>query len=186
MKLAKIAIATLFLAACAHGKMGKVEQALQTGAVTKTTPIYVEKVSTTEAKFSGDKSGDAARVASEKASIENAYNMRIVDALKAKGFNASVANGPVTKGLVLSGKVTKVEHGSAAARIMVGMGAGSANMFTDFKLEDRTTKKVLSKFEVIATSGGTGGLQAAGSYLDAHLQDGSKKVAEYISGEKKD
>ncbi len=54
-------------------------------------------------------------------------------------------------------------------------------MFTDFQLKDATTGKILSKFEIIATSGGNGGLQSAGGYIKAHLIDGSEKTAEYIA-----
>jgi hypothetical protein len=109
--------------------------------------------------------------------------MRIVDALKAKGYNAIVAKEKVAKGIVLSGKVTKIGHGSGAARYFVGMGAGQANMMTDFLLEDRTAKKTLGKFEIIATSGAE---SRGGSYMERHLADGSKKVAEVIAGEKKE
>jgi len=41
--------------------------------------------------------------------------------------------------------------------------------------------KLLRKFEIIATSGGNGGLQAAGSYLKAHIMDGAEKTAEYLA-----
>lgn len=186
MKAIQWFLISLALAACAHGKMGTIAQPLAKDAITKTTPIFVETVSTTEAKFTGDKATETARVNQEKSEIEARYSAMIVEQLRKKGFNATVAKGPVKTGVVLTGNVTLVQHGSAAARIFAGgMGAGSANMFTNFKLEDKTDGKVLSKFEVIATSGGRGGLAAAGSFLDAHLADGSQKVAQYIAGEAK-
>jgi hypothetical protein len=183
MKFAKLAIAALVLAGCATGKMGKVEKALEAGAVTKTTPIIVEKIDTTDATFSGDKADNLDVRKTEKDTIEAVYYMRIVDALKAKGFNATLANGKATKGVVLTGKVIKIGHGSGAARHFIGMGAGQANLITEFHLEDRSAKKTLSKFEIVATSGAESGVT---SYMDRHLNDGSKKVAEYIAGEKKD
>jgi hypothetical protein len=183
MKFVKLAVVTLAFAACAHGKMGKVEKALETGAVSKTTPIYVEKINAADARFTGDKADDVATRDKEKTTIESAYYSRIVDALRAKGYNASVTDKPVTNGVVLSGKVLTVGHGSGAARFFVGMGAGQANLTTEFTIEDRTAKKTLGKFEIIATSGGE---SRGGSYLDRHLDDGSKKVAEYIAGEKKE
>lgn len=183
MKLAQIAIATLILAGCAHGKMGKVEHAVDSSAISKTTPIYVEQIDPSAATFTGDKANDTNTQSSEKNQIQHTYNMRIVDALRAKGYTATVAKEKVTKGIVLSGKVTKIGHGSGAARYFVGMGAGQANLITDFHLEDRTAKKTLGKFEIIATSGGE---SRPGSYMEKHLEDGSKKVAEYIAGEKKE
>ena len=65
------------------------------------------------------------------------------------------------------------------------MGAGSSNIFTDFVLENRSTGKVLSRFEIIATSGGRGGMMAAGSFMKEHLDDGSRKAADYINGDAK-
>jgi hypothetical protein len=174
-----LAIASL-LAACAHGKMGDISQPLNQGSIDKKTPIYVEAVSADDARFSGDKSGDVTRVAEEKSTIAGEFNRRIAEALRKRGYNAKAVNQPAKSGLVLTGKVTKVEHGSAAARILVGMGSGAANMFTDFKLEDRTAAKTLGEFQVIATSGGEGGLNASGSYVETHLNDGAKKTAEYI------
>jgi hypothetical protein len=173
-----IVIASLTMS-CAHGKMGQVDQELATGSVSKTALISVETISAREARFSGDKSGEEKRVNEEKAAIENSYSQRVADALRKKGYNAKAVSG-AAHGLVLSGKVTRFEHGSAAARIMVGMGAGSSNIFTDFKLEDRDKAKTLSKFEVIATSGGRGGLAAAGSFMDSHMEDGAEKAADYI------
>jgi hypothetical protein len=45
-------------------------------------------------------------------------------------------------------------------------------------VEDRTNSKTLSVFEIIATSGGNSN---PGSFMEAHLADGSEKAAEYIS-----
>jgi hypothetical protein len=168
---------TLTMMGCAHGKMGAVDQELQTGAFDKTTPIYVEAIQSQDTVFSGDKSADPKTTDAARSKITQKYNQLIVDDLVKKGYNAKVAIGIMKKGTVLSGAVTKIENGSAAARYFVGMGAGSANMYTTFKLEDRERKKLLSKFQIIGTSGGESGL---GSYMENHLADGAKKTAEYI------
>ncbi len=175
----------LILLGCAHGKMGQVDQALASGAITKTTPIYVEPVSAQNVKFSGDKAAETKRTDEEKATIQQRYNQQIAEALRKKGFNAKAVTERVNSGIVLVGSVSRFEHGSAAARMMVGMGAGSSNLFTDFKIEERgQAPKVLSKFEVIATSGGRGGWSAGGSFMEAHLSDGAEKVAEYVEKSK--
>ncbi len=170
---------------CAHGKMGAVDQALEPGTVKKDTPIFVEVVKTSDMRVTGDKADDTQRINEEKEVIESRYHRMIADALRKKGYTVETGTAPKKGALVLSGKVTRFEHGSGAARFWVGMGAGSSNMFTDFVLEDRSAKKTLSKFEVIATSGGRGGAFAAGSFMEAHLEDGSNKAASYISGEEK-
>lgn len=174
----------VYAAACAHGKMGQVSQPLDRSQVTKSTPIFVEPVSAQEATFSGDKAAEPGRVADEKRAIRDLYSKRIAEELRKRGYAAEAVDAPVKSGIVITGKVSRVEHGSAAARMLVGMGSGSANLYTNFRVEDRAQAKVLSRFEVIATSGGRGGLTAAGSFLDGHLTDGAEKVAEYIDGAK--
>lgn len=171
----------LILAGCAHGKMGHVEQPIEKNSVSKNETIYVTPIKADSAVISGDKAGDAARTDSIRAEIHNRFARELADQLRKKGFKAQAVESAPSSGVVLSGKVSKIENGSAAARILVGMGAGSANMFTDFKLTEAKSQKILGKFEIIATSGGNGGFHAAGSYLNAHIIDGSEKAAAYIA-----
>ncbi len=172
----------LVLGGCAHGKMGQIDQPLDRAAFDKSTPIFVESVDATNASFSGDKAGDIKRTTEEKDTIHDLYNQKIAEALRAKGYNAKYVTAPVKEGIVISGDVTKIEHGSGAARYFVGMGAGSANLYTNFKIEDRAAAKTLSKFQIIATSGGS---SKTTSFLDTHMEDGAKKVAEYVAGDGK-
>lgn len=174
-------LSIVFLVGCAHGKMGVVDQELSKGSISPETTIYVEPISTEGTKFSGDKSAKQDKVAAEKAEIQQRFHRDLAEQLKKHGFKAQAVKESAKSGLVLSGQVTRFEHGSAAARIFVGMGAGSSNLYTDFKLEDRTKNKVLSKFEIIATSGGNSGLQSAGGYIKAHIIDGAEKAAEYLA-----
>jgi hypothetical protein len=84
--------------------------------------------------------------------------------------------------LALSGEVTGYDPGDAASRALVGFGAGSSNMRTSFTLENYYDGNTVTQFEVIATSGGNGGLQSIGSYLETHLKDGANKAADYLAG----
>lgn len=169
------------LLGCAGAKIANVYQPLPKGIITKSTPIYVEAISVEHTIFDGDKSADAAKIAEEKRTIEQSFNAKIADKLREQGFNAQVATTKVKSGVVLSGYVKKFEHGSAAARMFVGMGAGASKMFSDFKIEERAkTTKVLSKFEVVATSGGRSGWTSAGSFMEAHLEDGAEQIAEFF------
>lgn len=181
MRLLMAIALSLGFVGCAKGKMGKIDQEIDRSAVTKTVPIYVESISTKDTMFSGDKAGDLQRVKEEKTAIESRYHAMIVEALKKRGYNAQIAKGKEKAGLIVSGHIFKFEHGSAAARGFVGMGAGSSNLIGDFKVEDKAAGKTLSKFQVIGTSGGNSNM---GSFLEAHLKDGSDKVAEYITGVK--
>lgn len=167
------------LGGCAHGKIGKVHQPLARNVIDKSTPIFVESVLVNQVQFTGDKADDVKRTTEEKDEIRGSFHLKIAEQLRKRGYNAIGVNAPVTTGIVISGDVTKIEHGSGATRFFVGMGAGSANMFTDFKIEDRAKAKTLAKFQVIATSGGN---SYSGSFLDSHLIDGSLKVADYVEG----
>ena len=170
---------------CASGKMGAIDKPLESGAISKKTPIFVMPVSTDNMRFYGDKADEKERTENERATIQNRFGGMIVAALSKMGYKAQTTDKPTKKGVLVKGNVTKFDHGSGAARAFVGMGAGSSNMFTDFEVVDMKTKNILTKFEVIATSGGRGGLSATGSFMEAHLVDGSEKVADYLSGKEK-
>ena len=172
------------LVGCAHGKMGTVDMALSKGAISKKTPIFIEPIDAKTMHVSGDKAADTVRISQERTEIESRYHRMIGDALKKRGYDAHSTTGRKDSGIVLFGKITRFEHGSGAARALVGMGAGSSNLFTDLVLEDRSKKQVLARFEVIGTSGGRGGLGATGGFLKAHLEDGSEQTAKYIDENK--
>ena len=183
MKNLGLSILLLMAVGCAGSKMGKVEQPIDRAAVNKTTTLYVYPVTAKDIKFEGDKSADTVRTDEEKKFITTQFHTMIVEQLRKKGYTAELTTKKKKGGFVVKGNVRHFDHGSAAARGLVGMGAGSSNMFTDFKILDMTNKKVLAKFEVIATSGGRGGWSAMGSFMEAHLEDGAEKVADYISGD---
>lgn len=170
---------------CARGKMGYVDKHLAAGDIPKGTQIYVEAIKADKVIFTGDKADDQQRLKEERQIIESRYHRLIASQLQKKGFKATAVDSVQRTGVVISGSVSRFQHGSGAARFLVGMGAGSSNMYTDFVIEDRTKKTQLSKFEVIATSGGRSGLESMGGFLDAHLEDGAEKVSEFINGETK-
>ena len=169
---------------CAHGELGKVDQELDHSLITKTTPIFVEPVSTKMAAFEGYDQNDGDKKSSDLRKIESNYASQIAKALRDQGYHANAVSTPAKTGIVITGNVKMIDRGSAAKRIWVGMGAGSSNLDTDFTIEDRSQHKVLSKFEIKASSGGRGGLSSAGSFVDEHMSDGGEKVADFISGKK--
>jgi Domain of unknown function (DUF4410) len=173
-----------FMFGCAHGKVEKVEKDLDRSLINKTTPILVEQINTKQAAFEGYDEKDGDKKSSDLKQIENNFANEIVKELRAEGYNANIAPVMSKTGIVISGNVTMVDRGSAAKRIWVGMGAGASNLKTEFTIEDRSKKQVLSKFVINATSGGRGGLSASGSFIDEHITDGSEKVTEFILGKK--
>lgn len=184
MKNLVFLLVILGLSACASGKIGKVHKALDTSSITKETMIYVYPVTSRGTEFEGDKAGDLTRVEEEKEAIQKEFHKMIAAELTKRGYKASVASEKVNSGVGVYGNVRKFDHGSAAARGLVGMGAGSSNLFTDFEIKNISNNQELAKLEVIATSGGRGGWSSMGSFLESHLIDGSEKLADYITGKK--
>lgn len=182
-KIVLLAIAA-FMVGCAHGKLGKVDKELDRSVITKTTPIFVEPISTKQAAFEGYDENDGDKKSSDLRKIESGYASEIARALREEGYNANAVSTTAKTGIVITGNVTMIDRGSAAKRAWIGMGAGASNLETDFTIEDRSQRKTLSKFEIKATSGGRGGLSAAGSFVDEHISDGGEKVADYITGKK--
>ena len=172
----------LSLSACATGKIGKVHKHLSANAINKQTLIHVFPVTAKDTHFEGDKAGDLTRTEEEKETIKKDFHKMIAEELTKRGYKAQAATGKPTTGVGIYGNVRHFDHGSAAARAMVGMGAGSSNLFTDFQIVNLANSEELAKLEVIATSGGRGGLMSMGSFLEAHLIDGSEKLSDYIAG----
>lgn len=183
LKIVMLAVAA-FMFGCAHGSLGKVDLDLDRTVVNKTTPIFIEPISTKQAAFEGYDENDGDKKSSDLRKIESNYASEIAKALREEGYNANAISTTSKKGIVISGNVTMIDRGSAAKRMWIGMGAGASNLNTDFTIEDRTQRKVLSKFEIKATSGGRGGLASTGSFVEEHMSDGGEKVAEFVTGKK--
>ncbi len=180
-------IAVIFiLLGCARAQIKNEILAYKAGTITKSDVILVKPISADSAIFTGDKSEEKKRVEDERKIIKESLSTMIVEQLNKAGFSAKVYT-PSEKILdntyLLEGKVTRFEHGSGAARMLVGMGAGSSNMYIPVKVFNAKSKKSVAEFEVVATSGGRGGLISMGSFLDAHMADASEKIAQYL-GEK--
>jgi hypothetical protein len=180
-----VVLFVITLSACAHGKIGRVSQELDRSLFTKDTPIVIETVHAKDMAVSGDDAQNQIRIDAEVSFIESAYGKLIARDLSNLGYKAEFSTKPVTHGLVLSGRVNRFEHGSESARIWVGMGAGSSNLYTGFILEDRTQKKIIAQFEVISTSGGEGGIAGASEFMQTQVNDGAKKTAEYLTSDGK-
>ncbi len=74
--------------------------------------------------------------------------------------------------LVISGHITEVHKGSAAARWLVGMGAGRAYLTAEFELKDASGKQ-LGTYSVRKTYAGGAGIGGAG-FID--MDDLAKKL----------
>ena len=110
-KISYITLLTLVLAGCAHGKMGVVDVPLEKGAIAKGSTIYIEPINADQIQFSGDKSEDQTRIGEEKALITARFHRMIAEELRKKGYKAQTTEQRQSSGIVLSGKVTRFDHG---------------------------------------------------------------------------
>jgi hypothetical protein len=75
---------------------------------------------------------------------------------------------------VINGNVTEAEKGSAAARFLIGFGAGKAHVTAEFQILDSNGKQ-LAKFSVRKAYSGGIGIGGA-SFLD--MDDLAKRLGE--------
>jgi hypothetical protein len=171
MKIWTTLLVALVLCGCAHGKVGEVAVPLP-GRVSPRYIINIEVIS-----------ADGLQ-AEEQRVIEERYAPLLQQALMKRGYRTHLASAGAPSGisLTLSGHVTRYDPGSATKRVLVGFGSGSSSMHTAFTLENFYDDSVVTQFEIIATSGGNGGLQSLRSYLETHLEDGASKAADYLAG----
>jgi hypothetical protein len=167
---------------CGHANVGRVDVPLP-GGVRKEIPILVETISAGYMSFSGDNAEVRERQAFEREMIQSEFAFAIVNALNDEGFRAQFGSDGYTEGrvLTLSGYVAEYEHGSRAKRVMIGMGAGAAELYTHFTLTDNGTDTVVTEFEILSTSGGRSGQYGFHTSLPGHIKDSAKAVARYLA-----
>ncbi len=100
---------------------------------------------------------------------------------KEKTFTGALDLAPnplPTEGLLFTGKITEVDKGSKAARLIIGFGAGRAKVRGQFQIRD-ASGKVLVKFESKKAYSGGVGIGGA-DFLD--MQDLMAKFGEDVAG----
>jgi hypothetical protein len=181
-KFCNILLIGLLSVGCVHASVGAVRTPLQKGAILKTEQITVMPFTAEEAVFEGDMAADGPRITQEKQIIRDRLASQIARELACWGYQAEpFAGGANTARIVIEGKVTRFDHGSGAARWLVGTGAGSSDMFIRVRIYSGSRENVLADFDVTATSADTGGFESMGrSFLDEHIADGAEKIRQYI------
>lgn len=107
------------------------------------------------------------------------FSDRIAEAIKEAKPNANVSRsgsaGPGT--LVIGGEVTRYMEGSAALRLLVGMGAGSAYFDANVRFSDGANGQPLGMIRVDKNSWGLGGVIASTQTVDRFMSAGAEKTA---------
>jgi hypothetical protein len=107
----------------------------------------------------------------------------IVEQVRAAGGFASVERGgdPSAPGtLLVTGNVTRYSEGNAAARALIGLGAGSSYFDAAVELRDGKSQAVLGSIEVDKNSWPLGGILAATQTPRTFMEGAAKKVAEEL------
>ena len=135
------------------------------GQISKTDTICVKNFDASQAVFKGEYSDVPEKVSEDRARIPGIISTEMMKYLMAKGYTVKSYSADVTGNeVVVDGAVTVVERGSAAARMLVGMGAGKALMRANVKIYRASAPdSALAEFPAVGSSGGSGGVLA---YMD--------------------
>ena len=112
---------------------------------------------------------------------------RIVSELQASGqFKAVVRENLEGRHLIISGDIVRYAEGNAAARLWIGMGAGSSFFDANVVFKDGESGKVLGKVAIDKNSWVLGGGIASGQTVEHFMNRGAKRIAEELQEIKND
>jgi Domain of unknown function (DUF4410) len=102
------------------------------------------------------------------------------------GFDEVLRNGtPDAQTLVLRGAITQYDPGNATLQLLVGFGAGTANLDSTLDLIDGGTGVVLGTWKVDKNSWALGGVLAASQKPEDFMQEAAKKIGTELSDKRK-
>lgn len=122
--------------------------------IPKGTVIGVRLFSTDDVEYENVDDEEMHKMKSQLKNYRKILAERIKDSLEGYGFKAVILkdSGNGNAGVVIEGKITMVNLGSAVGRIMFGWGAGQCGIGAEGKLVDKGGND-LAKFEHESTSG---------------------------------
>jgi hypothetical protein len=181
------------LAGCASVSVRDQHQMAVRGERTKPDKIYVRDFDFSSAELNVDRSGDDLKQFKEK-SVEAISSILVAELQKFYPAERIALGAPTPAGnsVLLEGRVTKINQGSRALRMVVGFGAGGTKMETSITLYDSSVvpaKSILS-FDTTGGSGaepgvtGTDPITAAGSAAAGAgkgVTDDTKRTARMIA-----
>ncbi len=107
---------------------------------------------------------------------------KIAAELRKAGMFAEVVRGATEKeALVIYGDITRYAEGNAAARLMIGLGAGSSYFDAMVSFKDNLKDSDLAVMEVDRNSWVLGGGIAAGQTVEGYMDKAAKKIAEELA-----
>ena len=168
---------------CARGRVVAILKPLPPGTVSKSTELLVKPFTIEKAVFTGDNAEIPAIVEKQKKRIPPELVQTLVTTLLKSGYRARpyTAGAGVAGAVLIDGTFTHVNHGSGAARAWWGFGAGAAWMLSEVKLcKADKPAETLAEFKVESSSGGRGGLLAAGDFTTTNLIDLARSIVKFL------
>lgn len=112
-------------------------------------------------------------------------DMIVAELIKTSAFE-SVERGDAAQpgALWIDGRITRYEKGNAAARLFIGMGAGSSYFDAVVNIKDAGSGDMLGTVVIDRNSWVLGGGVAAGQSVEGFMQSGAKKVADELQAAK--
>jgi len=112
----------------------------------------------------------------------------IADGLRAKKVFSSVERNKeyCDNAVLVDGEITEYKEGNAAARLLIGLGAGSSHFDATVNIKDCTTKEILGVVKVDKMSWALGGGIAASHDVNYHMKSSSKAIGDQLAKAKKD
>jgi hypothetical protein len=145
-------LGALFLASCASVSVQDAHE-ISTTPIKMPEKIYVQKFSMDGAKVEIDKQGK--ELEEYKQAVVDLLHTRLVDRLPEIAPVEEYKGGPLpTEGWLIQGKFTWVNHGTKAARVLVGFGLGATKMETEVEVTELDAGNA-RKFLALKTTGGS-------------------------------
>ena len=106
---------------------------------------------------------------------------KIAAELRVRDLYAEVTRGDVSgEALVIGGSITRYEKGNAAARLMIGLGAGSSYFDASVQFNNNSDGEQLASLIVDKNSWVLGGGWAAGQTVEAYMDEAANKIADEL------
>ena len=141
-----------FLVSCASVSVKDAHE-ISTTPIKMPEKIYVQKFSMDGAKVEIDKQGK--ELEEYKQAVVDLLHTRLVDRLPEIAPVEEYKGGPLpTEGWLIQGKFTWVNHGTKAARVLVGFGLGATKMETEVEVSELDSGNP-RKFLALKTTGGS-------------------------------
>lgn len=151
-----LSVITLVLVGCASVSVRNDSIAAKATPRAKPDIIYVRDFDLSAAEINVDRTGDELKQFKTD-TVEAISKTLIADLLKFYPAQRLAKGAPTPSGnyLLLEGRITKINQGSRALRMIVGFGAGGTKMETTISLYDASTTPIASLL-TFDTTGGSG------------------------------